>query len=77
MKLQDILDLARAGYKFKEVKELLEWVETNPTIQEADEKKIEEAKETIDKQEQETETTDVNKPNEEGSSSAFAKFLEN
>lgn len=35
MKLQDLIDLAKAGYSFREVKELLEYVETSPAVHEA------------------------------------------
>lgn len=34
MKLSDLVELAKAGYKFAEVKELLEYVETSPAVQE-------------------------------------------
>lgn len=35
MKLSDLVELAKAGYKFSEIKELLEYVETSPAVQEA------------------------------------------
>lgn len=35
MKLTDLVELAKAGYSFKEIKELLEYVETSPAVQEA------------------------------------------
>ena len=35
MKIDDIITLAKAGYTPKQVKELLEWVETSPKVQEA------------------------------------------
>lgn len=35
MKLSDIIELAKAGYSYKQVKELLEYVETSPAVQEA------------------------------------------
>lgn len=35
MKLSDLVELAKAGYKFQEIKELLEYVETSPAVQEA------------------------------------------
>lgn len=35
MKLADIIELAKAGYSYKQVKELLEYVETSPAVQEA------------------------------------------
>lgn len=34
MKLEDIITLAKAGYTPKQVKELLEWVETSPKVKE-------------------------------------------
>jgi hypothetical protein len=33
MKLSDLVELAKAGYKFQEIKELLEYVETSPAVQ--------------------------------------------
>lgn len=35
MKIEDIITLAKAGYTPKQVKELLEFVETSPKVQEA------------------------------------------
>lgn len=35
MKLSDLVELAKAGYSFSQVKELLEYVETSPSVQEA------------------------------------------
>lgn len=35
MKLSDLVELAKAGYSFSQVKELLEYVETSPAVQEA------------------------------------------
>ena len=36
MNIKDIIDLARAGYSYKQVKELLEMTETNPEVQQAE-----------------------------------------
>ena len=36
MKLQDIIDLAKAGYSPKDVITLLEYVETSPEVKKAD-----------------------------------------
>jgi len=44
MKIADIIELAKAGYKPADVFKLLEMVETSPTLQEAAPEKIEEAK---------------------------------
>ena len=35
MKLEDIIALAKNGYSYKQVKELLEYVETSPAVQES------------------------------------------
>lgn len=53
MILSDIVALAKAGYSPKQVKELLEMVETSPKVKEAD------LKDVVDKKEKETE---VKKP---------------
>ena len=53
MILSDIVALAKAGYSPKQVKELLEMVETSPKVKEAD------LKDVVDKKEKEPE---VNKP---------------
>lgn len=36
MNIRDIIDLAKAGYSYKQVKELLEMTETNPEVQQAE-----------------------------------------
>lgn len=53
MILSDIVALAKAGYTPKQVKELLEMVETSPKVKEAD------LEDVVDKKEKETE---VKKP---------------
>lgn len=53
MILSDIVALAKAGYSPKQVKELLEMVETSPKVKEAD------VKDVVDKKEKEPE---VKKP---------------
>lgn len=35
MKLTDLVELAKAGYSFSQIKELLEYVETSPAVMEA------------------------------------------
>lgn len=49
MILSDIVALAKAGYTPKQVKELLEMVETSPKVKEAD------LKDVVDKNEKESE----------------------
>lgn len=50
MKLEDIITLAKAGYTPKQVKELLEIVETSPKVQEAAPITVEEAEHKLDKE---------------------------
>ena len=47
MILKDIIDLARAGWSFKQVKEALEFVETNPVTQEAKSEEVEQTLEQL------------------------------
>lgn len=47
MILKDIIDLARAGWSFKQVKEALEFVETNPVTQEAKSEDVEQTLEQL------------------------------
>ena len=51
MKISDIIDLAKAGYKPADVFKLLELVETSPALQEASPEKVEDAKQINEKQE--------------------------
>lgn len=51
MKISDIIDLAKAGYKPADVFKLLELVETSPALQEASPEKVEDAKQIDEKQE--------------------------
>ena len=50
MKLEDIITLAKAGYTPKQVKELLEIVETSPKVKEAAPITVEEAEHKLDKE---------------------------
>lgn len=56
MNLSDIVALAKAGYTPKQVKELLEMVETSPAVKEA---KVEDV---VDKKEKEPEVKPEEKP---------------
>lgn len=56
MILSDIVALAKAGYTPKQVKELLEMVETSPKVKEAD------LKDVVDKKEKEPEVKPEEKP---------------
>lgn len=64
MKLEDIITLAKAGYTPKQVKELLEMVETSPQVKEATVEEVQ--KEEINTQgkseESKTETKQTDDP---------------
>lgn len=59
MNLTDIVALAKAGYTPKQVKELLEMVETSPKVKEAD------VKDVVDKKEKEPEVKPAEKSEED------------
>lgn len=63
MKLEDIITLAKAGYTPKQVKELLEMVETSPQVQNATVEEVKENKEnTQGSEEVKKETKPENDP---------------
>lgn len=73
MKLEDIITLAKAGYTPKQVKELLEMVETSPQVKEATVEEVENKEitqgSTEEKKEEKVNTTDP--------LAIFDKLLEN
>lgn len=72
MKIQDIIDLARAGYSPKDVMTLLEFVEASPKVQDAKPEDIDQAKaKAIEDAEPK-----VEQPKVEETESAFAKLAE-
>lgn len=73
MKLQDIIDLAKAGYGPKDVMTLLEFVEASPKVQDAKPEDINQAKAKAidDAGKQEEQPPKVEEPE-----SAFAKLAE-
>ena len=58
MNLSDIVALAKAGYTPKQVKELLEMVETSPKVKDAD------VKDVVDKKEPEVKTPEADTKDE-------------
>ena len=58
MVFQDIVALAKAGYSPKQVKELLEMVETSPKVKETKVEEITKPKETETKTKEETKEED-------------------
>lgn len=76
MKLQDIIDLAKAGYGPKDVMTLLEYVEASPKVQDAKPEDVDKAKakaiDDADKKEQPKDEP----PKVDENESAFAKLAE-
>ena len=67
----DIVALAKAGWSFKDVKQALEFVETNPVTQETNPEQVEEAAKELQKQ---LETVQTNANDPEVQLGAFAKL---
>lgn len=67
----DIVALAKAGWSFKDVKQALEFVETNPVTQETKPEQVEEAAKELQKQ---LETVQTNANDSEVQLGAFAKL---
>ena len=77
MKLQDIIDLAKAGYGPKDVLTLLEYVEASPKVQDAKPEDINQAKaKAIDETDSKDEQPKNQPPKVEEPESAFAKLAE-
>lgn len=47
MILKDIIALAKSGWTFAQIKEAMEWTETNPVVQEQEPEKMEETLEQL------------------------------
>lgn len=80
VKFEDIVTLAKSGWTPKQVKEVLEMLETSPQVKDADakdlEKKAEERKEEVDGGDKKEEKPDENKDvSEEDDIQILAKLL--
>lgn len=67
----DIVALAKAGWSFKDVKQALEFVETNPVTQETKPEEVQDAMQELQKQ---MENTQTNQNDPEVQLGAFAKL---
>ena len=72
----DIVALAKAGWSFKDVKQALEFVETNPVTQEAKPEDIKEAKDAMENLQKQMENTQTNEKDPEVQLGAFAKLAQ-
>lgn len=80
VKFEDIVTLAKSGWTPKQVKEVLEMLETSPQVKDADakdlDKKAEERKEEVDGGDKKEEKPDENKDvSEEDDIQILAKLL--
>lgn len=79
VKFEDIVTLAKSGWTPKQVKEVLEMLETSPKVQDADakdlDKKQEERKEEVVGGDKKEEKPDENKDVEEDDIQILAKLL--
>lgn len=73
MKLEDIITLAKAGYTPKQVKELLEMVETSPKVQETP---VDEAKKQQEQQPQKESKEDNKQQEQTDPLAIFNKLLD-
>lgn len=67
----DIVALAKAGWSFKDVKQALEFVETNPVTQETKPEEVQDAMQELQKQ---MENTQTNQNDPEVQLGAFARL---
>ena len=79
VKFEDIVTLAKSGWTPKQVKEVLEMLETSPQVKDADakdlDKKAEERKEEVDGGDKKEEKPNENKNVEEDDIQILAKLL--
>lgn len=72
----DIVALAKAGWSFKDVKQALEFVETNPVTQETKPEEVKEAKDAIQELQKQMENTQTNEKDPDVQLGAFAKLAQ-
>lgn len=72
MKLSDIIELAKAGYTPKDVKMLLEYVETSPAVKEAS---VDEAKSKEEEKQEQKEQNGSNRQENKNAEEIFKNIL--